>query len=168
MFAKLLNQLRRQYLGAIAIFVALGGSAYAATALPAGSVGTRQLRNGAVTNKKLAKGSVGAADLDRSTLAGYVRAYAQVHSGQLTSSRPQATLLDWHTSGLGPGGIIKWKRPFPTSCFALAGTLSFPAGSYASAEVVSGSNRKTTDQVQVILSDGGAQTLNVVVVCPQP
>jgi hypothetical protein len=165
---KLLNHLKANVVAYLALFVALGGTSYAAINLPAGSVGTRQLRSGAVTNKKLAKGSVGAADLDRKSIAGYVRAYAQIHSGQLTSSRPQATLLGWHSSGLGPGGIIKWKRPFPTSCFALAGTLSFPAGSYASAEVVSGSNRKTTDQVQVILSDGGAQTLNVVVVCPQP
>ena len=58
MFARLLNHFRQQYLGAIALFVVLGGGAYAATALPAGSVGSVQLRNGAVTQKKLAKGSV--------------------------------------------------------------------------------------------------------------
>jgi hypothetical protein len=36
-----------------ALFVALGGSAYAAVSLPAGSVGTRQLKNGAVTLTKI-------------------------------------------------------------------------------------------------------------------
>ena len=40
----------------IALFVALGGTSYAAiTRLPANSVGTAQLKNNAVTGKKLAK-----------------------------------------------------------------------------------------------------------------
>jgi hypothetical protein len=38
----------------LALFVALGGSAYAATQLPKNSVGTRQLKDGAVTAAKLA------------------------------------------------------------------------------------------------------------------
>jgi hypothetical protein len=42
----------------LALFVALGGSAYAATSLPAGSVGATQIRAGAVTGGKLAKGAV--------------------------------------------------------------------------------------------------------------
>ena len=37
----------------LALVVALGGTSYAATQLPAGSVGTRQLRNGAVIDKKV-------------------------------------------------------------------------------------------------------------------
>jgi hypothetical protein len=37
----------------IALFVALGGTTYAATSLPANSVGTTQLKNGAVTASKL-------------------------------------------------------------------------------------------------------------------
>jgi len=41
----------------IALFVALGGTSYAAiTSLPANSVGTKQLKNGAVTATKLAYG----------------------------------------------------------------------------------------------------------------
>ncbi len=47
----------------IALFIAVGGSAYAATALPPNSVGTAQLKNGAVTNPKLAKGAVTAANV---------------------------------------------------------------------------------------------------------
>ncbi len=38
----------------LALFVALGGSSYAALTLPSRSVGTRQLRNGSVTVPKLA------------------------------------------------------------------------------------------------------------------
>jgi len=40
----------------IALFVALGGTTYAATSLPANSVGTRQIKNKAVTADKLAHG----------------------------------------------------------------------------------------------------------------
>jgi hypothetical protein len=42
----------------LALFVATGGSAYAATALPSGSVGTEQLQRGAVTTGKLGPGAV--------------------------------------------------------------------------------------------------------------
>jgi hypothetical protein len=46
--------------GWIALVVALGGTALAATRLPAASVGTRQLRPRAVTRAKIAAGSVDA------------------------------------------------------------------------------------------------------------
>ncbi len=39
----------------IALFVALGGTSYAAIALPKNSVGTKQLKNGAVTKTKISK-----------------------------------------------------------------------------------------------------------------
>jgi hypothetical protein len=42
----------------IAVFLALGGAAYAATQLPKGSVGTRQLKPAAVTATKIATGVV--------------------------------------------------------------------------------------------------------------
>lgn len=42
----------------LALFIALGGVSYAATVLPANSVGTPQLQNSAVTAKKIANGTV--------------------------------------------------------------------------------------------------------------
>jgi len=48
-----LQHLRGNAVAYLALFVALGGTGYAAVNLPAGSVGTRQLRNGAVTPAKL-------------------------------------------------------------------------------------------------------------------
>ena len=47
----------------IALFAALGGTAYASVTLGKSSVNTKQLKNGAVTNKKLANGSVGTGKL---------------------------------------------------------------------------------------------------------
>jgi hypothetical protein len=42
----------------IALFVALGGSAYAAVNLPPNSVGAKQLKNGAITPAKIQNGAV--------------------------------------------------------------------------------------------------------------
>jgi hypothetical protein len=54
----------------LALFVALGGSAYAATSLPAGSVGATQIRAGAVTSGKLAKSAVTARAVADHSLTG--------------------------------------------------------------------------------------------------
>jgi hypothetical protein len=42
----------------IALFVALGGTSYAALTLPKNSVGTKQLKNNAVTGAKIATGAI--------------------------------------------------------------------------------------------------------------
>jgi hypothetical protein len=47
----------------LALFVALGGSAYAATQIPRNSVGTKQLKNGSITAAKIRNGAVTAAKL---------------------------------------------------------------------------------------------------------
>lgn len=60
MLRRLFGHLRANCIGYVALFVALGGTSYAAVSLQAGSVTTRVLANGAVTNAKLAKHSVGA------------------------------------------------------------------------------------------------------------
>jgi hypothetical protein len=50
-------------LSSLALLVALGGTSYAAFALPKNSVGTKQLKRGAVTGAKLAGGAVTAAKI---------------------------------------------------------------------------------------------------------
>ena len=55
---KAIQYLRSNAISLLALFTALGGTSYAALNLPAGSVGTRQLRDGSVTAKKLANGSI--------------------------------------------------------------------------------------------------------------
>src|SRR5436190_12711851 len=57
MGGRILGYVRRHHLALIALFIALGGTSVAATqlVLPRNSVGTRQLKNGAVTKKKIAR-----------------------------------------------------------------------------------------------------------------
>jgi hypothetical protein len=52
----------------IAVFIALGGASYAAIKLPKNSVGTKQIKNGAVTGKKVAAHTLTGANINLSTL----------------------------------------------------------------------------------------------------
>src|SRR3954452_8048501 len=54
----------------IALFVALGGSSYAALKLPRNSVGAAQIRTGAVHSSDVADGSLTAADLSAAARQG--------------------------------------------------------------------------------------------------
>src|SRR5579884_4108473 len=64
----LTRHLRSNLVAYLALFVALGGTGYAAANLPANSVGSRQLKNGAVTAKKL----------DPKSIAASIRAWVNV------------------------------------------------------------------------------------------
>ncbi len=73
-----LNHLKSNAIAYLALFVALGGTSYAAVRLPAGSVGTRALKNHSVTAIKF----------DRGSIAGYVADYAEVN-GQGVAGCPR-------------------------------------------------------------------------------
>ena len=66
----LLGHVRRNTVAYAALFVALGGTSYAALKLPDNSVGTVQLRDGAVTSSKLAAGAVTGSKVKRGSLHG--------------------------------------------------------------------------------------------------
>jgi hypothetical protein len=68
----------------VAVFLALGGGAYAATQLKKNSVGTQQLKNSSVTGEKVKDGSLSGADINSSTLA-------QVPSASRAGSAETAT-----------------------------------------------------------------------------
>ena len=82
-----------------ALFVALGGTSYAAVNLPAGSVGNKQLRNGSVTASKLATGAVTPPKLSSAT-AGHIAMWAQVRAdGSVVSSSPRAKVVAYAIPG---------------------------------------------------------------------
>jgi len=58
MLRKIGQYLGRHHVALLALFVALGGTSYAAIKLPPNSVGTPQLKNGAVTKKKISKATI--------------------------------------------------------------------------------------------------------------
>jgi hypothetical protein len=64
---RLISHIRSNAVGYVALFVALGGTAYAAS-LPANSVGTKQLKHEAVTTKKLKDDTVTTAKVKDGTL----------------------------------------------------------------------------------------------------
>jgi hypothetical protein len=58
MLSDLVDYARRHHIALLALFIALGGTSYAAVKIPRNSVGTKELRNGAVTAKKGKTGSL--------------------------------------------------------------------------------------------------------------
>ena len=120
---RLVHSLKSQSIGVLALFVALGGTGYAALDIPAGSIGARALRNGAVTQKKLANGSITTAKLNGRSIAGSVVFWARIgQDGQVVSSSEPA-----HTTGWASGnGTIVFRGQLSSKCFALANVTSPP------------------------------------------
>jgi hypothetical protein len=106
---KAIQHLRSNAVSYLALFVALGGTSYAAVNLPAGSVGTRQLRNGSVTPAKL----------NAQTIGGAVRDWAFVNQdGSILGGSHGA-----HASAPTQPGQpydVSWGNQFSRSCAALA------------------------------------------------
>src|SRR5882757_4769132 len=75
----------------VAVFIALGGTGYAVTSLPRGSVGTIQLQQDAVTGPKVLNGSLSGRDLQR-------------HSVRANRLRGLAGAIRAHGGGRGPTG----------------------------------------------------------------
>jgi len=94
----------------IAVFVALGGGAYAAFRLPANSVGSRQLKNSAVTPKKVARATI------------------KLFKGQKGAPGPKG---DQGAQGVqGIQGPIGPSNVYFTSSTTVGAALTLPAGDY--------------------------------------
>jgi hypothetical protein len=101
----------------LALFVSLGGTAYAALNIPAGSIGARELRNHSITPVKLDPRAIGAS----------VRYWAIVDpTGHVAASRPRATTSNWG----GGSGYVTWGHAIPSGCLSLAtvGGIASPEG----------------------------------------
>ncbi|MGH3263853.1 MAG: hypothetical protein ACRDNS_17890 [Trebonia sp.] len=166
---RLLAHARVNAVAYVALFVALGGTSYAAVNLPAGSVGTTQLRNGSVTGAKLARGAVSAASLNSKTLAGHIALWAQIQTdGHVASSSPRATVVSYAVSGTER---VTWPRRVSYRCIALANPTNVgPLTSSATANATGPTlHRHSTAFVISTFSRGGTLTpepVNVIVVCP--
>jgi hypothetical protein len=108
---------RQNALGLVAIFIALTSSAYAITSLPANSVGTRQLKNGAVTGKKVAKNALTGANIQSATLGTVPNAGHAISADHATSAATASFVRI--TGAPGPGatsfGPVSGLAPEDTS-----------------------------------------------------
>jgi hypothetical protein len=115
----------------VALFVALGGVGWAATQLPANSVGSAQLQNGAVTNWKLAWNAVG----PRKILGGAV-GLQQINSKQVQARVSSPCANGAINSISATGGVTCTSTPpneygTSSSAVALAGATSKQTASKA-------------------------------------
>jgi hypothetical protein len=165
----LLKHLKSNFVAYAALFVALAGTSYAATNLPAGSVGTRQLRNGSVTAAKLAKGAVNASSLNSATIAGHIAMWAQIRAdGHVVSSSPHATVVPFGVVGLER---VTWPRSVSLRCIAVANAVNVGPLTTAGTANATGPypRRGSTAFVISTFNGGGVLTpepVNVVVICP--
>jgi hypothetical protein len=145
---RLTQHLRANVIAYLALFVALGGTSYAALALPAGSVGARQIKNHVIDPVKLNSKFIGAS----------VRYWAIVDgNGHVLASHPRPK-----TFGFGAGtGVVDWGRPSQSNCFVLA-TVNDDAPGLVSTSLVA-----LDVDVRTFDANGGVapHTVDVAILC---
>jgi hypothetical protein len=175
---RLTGHIRANLIGYLALFCALGGTSYAAISIPRNSVGTRQLRNAAVTANKLGRGSITPTKLNGSSIPGYVAFWAQIAmNGQVIASSSPATTAGWSstpTPGVGGRGVISFHGSLSSKCFPLANVAG--GGGYVDV-AFQDTNRGTTQlsatmftsivQLQgVPTNELESEPINVAEICP--
>jgi hypothetical protein len=153
---KIVQHVRRNVIAYLALFVALGGTSYAAFKLPAGSVGARQIKNHSIAPVKF----------DRSAIGGSVRYWAKISAtGKILASSPAARVISWYSgpTALLAGGLITWGKAIPQDCFSLANVERFPAPASANAVTVSGHGGPGT-HVRITMSARDVP-VDVAVIC---
>jgi hypothetical protein len=115
-------------LAMLALFVALGGVSYAAV----GQIGTAEIKNGAVTKKKLRKGAVATAKIGDDAVTGQKVAEATLgtvpnaaNAVLLAGKQPGA----FESKGFGGGGDASLVK-LPTNTVKTVATQALPAGTY--------------------------------------
>ncbi|MHB8657103.1 MAG: hypothetical protein ACYC91_03980 [Solirubrobacteraceae bacterium] len=105
----LARHIRTNAIAYLALFVALGGTGYAAANLPANSVGAKQISNHSIDPVKLDPNFTGAV----------VRYWATVADGHVIASEPRARVLSWDEAAAA--GELTWGgRNIDRGCFAIA------------------------------------------------
>jgi len=117
----------------LALFASLGGVGYAATQLPAGSVGTAQLRNASVTNHKILNGAVGNYKLSFGAVGPRKLENGAVGTAQINANEVQARVSGTCASGAVTSvtvtGAVACSSPTPREYdVSSAAPVTVPAG----------------------------------------
>ena len=154
---RIVSHLRANVIAYLALFVALGGTSYAAFGVPANSVGTKQLRNHSITPIKLDPGKIAAS----------VRAWAVIQDGtKVIASKPRARILSWDATFAA--GVVSWGSAISRSCLPLGSG----GRDFVQVSILSGA-RHSTDLHYQVYTNGGqydptAPTTFVAALCPEP
>ena len=149
----------------LALFLVLGGGAYAALRVPPNSVGTRQLKAGAVSTGKLANEAVSAAKVAEHSLTGQeidLSALGTVPSAASAESAANANAVGGHPASCPPEttlirGLCFDSHPNPEApnleaaaedCTAKGGFLPTPMELYATKGTLSLGNGSSASQHQ--------------------
>jgi hypothetical protein len=162
-----LAYLRHHALAALALvcsLLSLAGASYAAFSLPAGSVGTRELKNRAVT----------AAKLNPTSVAASIRAWANLRWNG--AWLVQASTSDIRVTTVAGGEVVNWRHTrFPRDCMASVTPIRnfiVAAGTVSVFGFVTTSFDGPVGHLEIDgLAPNGApqvQSVNVAIVCPSP
>jgi hypothetical protein len=147
---RILRHVRSNAVAYVALFVALGGTGYAATHLPPNSVGNRTIKNGAITPVKI----------DRHLITGSIRGWAEVSAtGRVLAGEggPKAVARTGVPTPVGQY-LVTWKTAGFARCAAVGGTAApgfsnlTPGSAVAQLEPTSG-----PPEVQVNVYDAQGQ-----------
>ncbi len=136
----------------LALFVSLGGGAYAATKLKKNSVTTKSIKNGAVTTKKIANGAVTTSKLANGAVTsaqlgtGAVTT-ANIADGAVTSAKLDPSLVTHAFIATQPSGEVG-PLPLISGSPETVVTLNLPTGG----------NFVVTGQAELINTDIGGPT----------
>jgi hypothetical protein len=126
-FTRILNSLRGQWIGVVALFVTLGGTSYAAISIPKHSITRRDLAHAAVGQRQLGKHSVGNPQLRTHAVSRRTLAAASVGSRQLRKGSVRGNQIS--------SGAVSASKLAAGS----VGSAQLAPGSVGSAQLVAGS-----------------------------
>jgi hypothetical protein len=155
--------LKQNAIALAALFIALGGTSYAAVAIPKNSVGSEQLRKGAVTSTKIHTGAITPGKLSGKSFGGRILAFAEIeNNGVVAASDPQGIKTkDWNAS---TGGAVVFPRQIPSDCYPLAAAASTFSPTVGGPPASVGAAVQNSTLVAVAVNDPVPVTLTII--CP--
>lgn len=161
----------------LCLFLLLGGGAYAAIKLPKNSVGTKQIKNGAVTGIKIRKRTIIGTNINLAKL-GTVPSAAQANTAMTATNAANATTVNGHTAECKAGTQLFagscWEstpRPAATqpaaaaACTGLGGSLPSASDLVSFSKVARlSAGDEWTDEINTVTAEN---VFTVIVVSPE-